>query len=95
MKIINKNEGPKIDYEVFGNKIIFDDDTTINLEKREQDWDVHIDICYDITQCLVIGAASGRSYVAQIDIPARQYIYSAPEEEDDDDDGQGHRLQKV
>lgn len=36
MKIVNKNEGTKIPYEVMGNKICFDDDLTINLAKREE-----------------------------------------------------------
>ena len=47
MIIVEKNEGPKIEYEVTGKKICFDDDLTINLAKREEDWPVHIDICSD------------------------------------------------
>lgn len=73
MIVIEKNEGPKIPYTVKGNKITFDDDLTINLEKREEDGDVNIDICYDSNKALVIGSAVGREYVAQIHIPARQY----------------------
>ena len=34
---------------------------------------MHIDICHDGDRTLVIGAAAGRAYVAEIDIPARQY----------------------
>lgn len=74
MTVIEKNPGQKIPYEVHGNKICFDDDLTINLEKREEDWPVHIDICHDADGHLVIGAAAGRSYVAEIDIPKRKYI---------------------
>ena len=85
MIIVEKNEGPKIDYEIQNTatkkKITFDDDLTINLIKREQDWPVHIDICYDEDDELVIGTAAGRAYVAEIDIPARQY-----EEEPDPED---------
>lgn len=73
MIIINKNEGPKIEYEVIGKKICFDDDLTINLAKREEDDPVHIDVCFDADGDLVIGAAAGRAYVAEIDIPARSY----------------------
>lgn len=73
MTIIEKNVGQKIPYEVFGNKICFDDDLTINLAKREEDWPVHIDVCHDPDGALVIGAAAGRSYVAEIDIPKRKY----------------------
>lgn len=73
MRIIEINEGVKIPYEVNGTKICFDDDLTINLAKRQEDWAVHIDVCSDKDGALVIGAASGNYYVAQIDIPAREY----------------------
>ena len=75
MIIVEKNQGPKIPYEVTGKKITFDDDLTINLAKRQEDWPVHIDVCYDEDQCLVIGTAAGRAYVAEIDVPAREYEY--------------------
>ena len=81
MIIIEKNEGTKIPYSVNGTKVTFDDDLTLNLASREQDWPVHIDICFDEDRALVIGAAAGRAYVAELDIPARQYI----EEEIDDE----------
>ncbi len=73
MIIVEKNEGPKIPYSVRSTKITFDDDLTINLAKREKDDPVHIDICADRDGELVIGAAAGRRYVAEIDIPARRY----------------------
>jgi len=75
MIVVEKNQGPKIPYEVTGKKITFDDDLTINLAKRQEDWPVHIDVCYDEDQCLVIGTAAGRAYVAEIDVPAREYEY--------------------
>jgi hypothetical protein len=85
MIIVEKNEGPKIDYEVKNTAtkktICFDDDLTINLIKREQDSAVHIDVCFDRDGELVIGTAAGRAYVAEIDIPARRY-----EEEADPED---------
>ena len=83
MIVIEKNVGPKIEYEVSGKKICFDDDLTINLAKREQDDKVHIDICYDEDDELVIGTAAGRAYVAEIDIPPRQYENGEPSGEDD------------
>lgn len=81
MIIIEKNAGEKIAYEVKSKKITFDDDLTINLAKREQDWDVHIDVCFDADGELVIGAAAGRAYVAEIDIPARTYTEPTGEDE--------------
>jgi hypothetical protein len=85
MIIIEKNEGAKIPYSVSGTKVTFNDDLTINLASREQDWPVHIDICYDEDRALVIGAAAGRAYVAEIDIPARQYT-------EDEVDGETQRV---
>ena len=84
MIIVEKNQGEKIPYEVTGKKICFDDDLTINLAKREQDDAVHIDICYDRNQELVIGAAVGWAYVAEIDIPARTYEDGEPSGEGDE-----------
>jgi len=73
MIVIEKNEGTKIGYEVTKTSICFDDDLTINLAKRQKDWDVHIDVCSDEDGALVIGAESGKYYVAQIDIPPIEY----------------------
>ena len=88
MIIIEKNEGLKIPYEVVGKKITFDDDLTINLAKRQGDDDEHIDVCFDRDRNLVIGAAAGRSYVAELDIPAREYI-EVPDEDYSFPDGNG------
>ena len=89
MIIIEKNEGPKIDYEIQNTatkkKITFDDDLTINLAKREEDWPVHIDVCFDQDGNLVLGTAAGRRYVAEIDIPARRYDVQ-PDPEDPDEE---------
>ena len=89
MIIVEKNEGPKIDYDIQNTstkkKITFDDDLTINLVKREEDWPVHIDICFDSEGDLVIGTAAGRRYVAEIDIPARRYE-EIPNPDPDPDD---------
>lgn len=76
MIVIEKNDGVKIAYDVINEKITFDDDLTINLTKREQDWSVHIDVCKGADGELVIGAAVGRAYIAEIDIPARKYVES-------------------
>lgn len=73
MIIIAANTGEKIPYTINGTSVTFDDNLTLNLAKREQDWEVHIDICYDGDRELVIGAAAGRAYVAQIDIPERKH----------------------
>lgn len=85
MIIVEMNEGQKIEYEIQNTatkkKITFDDDLTINLVKREEDWPVHIDVCYDEDRELVLGTAAGRAYVAQIDIPARQYTPGETEED--------------
>ena len=80
MKVIEKNEGPKIAYEVTGTKITFgDDELTINVAKYQRDWLVHIDICSNRDKQLVIGTGEGLYYVAQLDIP--EIKYTEPETE--------------
>jgi hypothetical protein len=71
--VIERNTGKKIPCSISGTKITFDDDLSINLAKREQDWPVHIDIYHDVDKELVTGVAVGCAYLAQIDIPKRQY----------------------
>lgn len=88
MKVIEINEGTKIPYEVNGKKICFDDDLTINLAKRQEDWPVHIDILTDKDGVLVTGAESGNYYVAQVDIPAREYTQPEVETDAEDEDGE-------
>ncbi len=83
MIIIEKNPGPKIPYDVSGTKVCFDDDLTINLSKRQKDDPEHIDVCFDRDGELVIGAAAGRAYVAELDIPAREYEYHEETEGDE------------
>ncbi len=78
MNVIEVNEGAKIPYAVNGNKITFDDEIMLNLEKKEADADVHIDISTDDFGGLITGI--GRDYVAQIDIPARLYEESESED---------------
>ena len=75
VQVIEKNEGTKIAWRQSGTKLIFgDDDLTINCATRERDWAVHADVCFDEDGNLVIGVGTGRYYVAQIDIPERQYV---------------------
>ncbi len=81
MIIVEKNAGPKIPFEVIGKKICFDDDLTINLQERQKDEPEHIDVCSAIDGELVIGAAAGRAYVAEIDIPAKEYETSGEGDE--------------
>ena len=52
MIIVEKNPGQKIDYEVNKTKLTFDDDLTLNLAKREEDYAVHIDVCFDEDEAL-------------------------------------------
>lgn len=82
MKVIEKNEGPKIAYEVTGTKITFgDDELTINVAKYQRDWLVHIDICSNRDKQLVIGTGEGLYYVAQLDV--QEIKYTEPENEEE------------
>lgn len=91
MNIISKNDGAKVAYTVRDNRITFDDQLTINLERYERDDAVHIDICQDKYGGLVAGMIPGvaERYVAQLDIPARSYHF-----EPDGEDAEGRPKQK-
>ena len=74
MNVVEKTVGKKIDYSVRGSRITFADELMLNLESRERDTEMQIDICEDVYGCLCVGVGAGtRRYVAQIVIPARQY----------------------
>lgn len=80
MKEVIMTLGTYIEYEITKKSIIFgDDDLAINLNNREKDEKVLIDICSDANGELTMGVAVGLNYIAQVEIPARQYI----EEEQD------------
>lgn len=73
MIIIYKKPGEYVDYAVNGYEITFANYLTLDLNVRYGDNAVHIDICEDKDGALVIGAAAGRLYVAEIDIPKATY----------------------
>lgn len=74
MKEVIKTSGKHIAYETTSKSIIFgDEDLSINLKNREQDETTLIDVCADSDGFLVVGTAAGLRYVAQVEIPARQY----------------------
>lgn len=75
MNVVEKTPGTKIVYETTKSSIIFgDEDLSINLKNREMDETALIDVCSDRNGFLVVGAATGLRYVAQVEIPSRQYI---------------------
>lgn len=85
MKVVEKNAGQKIPYEVAGTKITFDDEVMYNLAKYERDDANHLDICRDAYGNLVNGVPdAGGRYVAQIDIPPRAYIEVETGQTDED-----------
>lgn len=72
MKIVEKNEGRKIDYALDGTKLEFHDGAlTIDLARYQKDDPVTRDIMVDSDGYLIMGR--GRYYVAQVEIPAREY----------------------
>ena len=97
MKVIEANEGRKVEYEENGSWLNFDDQISLNLKKMEADHDVHVDITADAFGRLQTG--EGVYYVAQLTIPARQYEeteienpdYMEPSEDEEADEfGAGH-----
>lgn len=74
VKVIEKNVGPKIEYEQSGTRLYFgDDEIMINCAKYQKDWEQTTDICMDRVGNLTIGTESALRYVAQIEIPAKEY----------------------
>lgn len=79
IKVLEKNEGPKIDHEVTGTMVFLgDQEIMINAAKYQRDWPVHLDICSNRDKQLAIGTGEGLYYAAEIDIPAKKY--TEPEE---------------
>ena len=79
MIIVHKNPGQKINYTVEGTVIVFDEELTIDLSAYQEDWDIHLLICYDSAKKLIVGP--GRTYVAELDIPAITYHEEGEDEE--------------
>ena len=72
MKIVEKNEGSKIAYNLDGTRLDFADGAlTIDLARYQKDEPVKRDIMVDNEGYLVMGR--GRYYVAQVEIPAKEY----------------------
>lgn len=86
---MGESEANFIPYEVMGKNIDFNDgDLMFNVSKKERDYEVVIDICQDYTGGLVMGAADGQRYVAQLVIPEREYIETQRENPDYDPDAE-------
>lgn len=76
MIVIEKNEGAKVAYTQSGTVVSFADGRlSLDCALYQKDWDVHLDVCENADGNLVIGTESGQKYVAQLDIPAREYEY--------------------
>ncbi len=73
MEIIEMNEGKKIGYELEGTTLWIGDAIAVRLPKLQTDDLVTKDICADSDGNLVMGL--GYNYVAQIEIPAKEYEY--------------------
>ena len=98
MKIIERNKGPKIPYEVIRKtKIIFNDDLMLDLAKRQTDEVVLIDICFDSSGAIIMGTTDAKSYVAQIIIPPAEYeeIQTAKKTEASNDMNNGTQRKKL
>ena len=76
MIVSEKNDGTKIAYELNGNLIAFgdDQDLTLNLKKYERAEEAQIDITMNVDGMLLVGTGQSGYFIAQITIPAREYI---------------------
>lgn len=73
LKVVEKNTGKKIGYELEGTTLWIGDAIAIRLPKLQTDDLVKKDICADSDGNLVMGL--GENYVAQIEIPPKEYEY--------------------
>lgn len=84
VKVIEKNEGQKIEYEQSGTRLYFgDDEIMINAAKYQKDWPVCVDICKGRDGNLTLGTESAQRYVAQVEIPAAEYTETTEGEGED------------
>lgn len=87
MKIIEKNAGTKISYELDGTKLSFADGAlALDLARRQRDSVVTLDIMVDSEGGLTTG--KGLYYAAQVEIPPVEYdekIIPAPESAEPED----------
>lgn len=87
MKIIEMNEGTKIDYQLTKTKLDFADGALrIDLARYQRDEVVVKDIMVDNEGCLTTG--NGRYYAAQVEIPAIEYNETATMETVTDENGE-------
>ena len=93
MKVIEANEGRKVEYEENGSWLNFDDQISLNLKRMEADHDVHVDITADAFGRLQTG--EGVYYVAQLTIPARQYEETEIENPDYVEPGEGEEADEL
>lgn len=77
IKVIEKNAGKKIGYEMDGSTLWIGDAIAMKLQRLQTDDVVRKDICADKDGNLVFGL--GENYVAQVEIPPREYDYIAGE----------------
>lgn len=72
MKVIEKNDGKKIAYELTGTKLDFADGALrLDLARYQRDSIITKDIMVDSEGCLTTGR--GQYYAAQVEIPAMEY----------------------
>lgn len=89
MQIIEKNEGQKVAFEENGTMVFLGDyELMINASKYQRDWPVHIDICSNRDNQLVVGTGAGLYYVAQLDIPAAKYTVPPETEPGQEEEGE-------
>ncbi len=81
MIISKKNAGTYVQYELADTRLSFrDGELMLDLSRYERDYPVHLDICENAYGMLILGPS--RRYVAELDIPAREYMVKKGEPDD-------------
>jgi hypothetical protein len=81
MNVRKKNQGTYLPYNLTGHTLSLRyGELTLDLTQYQCDYPVHLDISADASGALVLGPS--HRYLAEIDIPAREYIITAGEKDD-------------
>lgn len=91
IKVIEKNAGKKVGYELEGNTLWIGDAIAMKLQRLQTDDVVKKDVCVDKDGNLVFGL--GENYVAQVEILPREYDY-IPGEPDSEGNPTTKKVQK-
>lgn len=73
MIVKSKTDGNKVPYSVDGYVVTFNDQLSVDVSELQEDYPVHVSVYGDDTGALTLDFSKAKSYVAELDIPAKKY----------------------